>query len=425
MSINNVNFAPLNINKIALNKKKIFNDPIYGFISIPNDLIFDLIEHPYFQRLRRISQLGLTHMVYPGAIHTRFAHALGSMHMCGMALEVLKSKGQKITEDESNGVLIAVLLHDIGHGPYSHALENSIVTGITHEKLSELYMEALNIEFKGKLTTAIKIFKGEYPKRFLHSLVSSQLDMDRLDYLKRDCFYTGVEEGAIGTDRLIKMLDVHNDKLVIEAKGIYSVEKFILARRLMYWQVYLHKTVVSAEFLLATILKRAKELAIAEKPMFCSPTLSRFLHNKFSEKEFESNPVNLKLFAELDDFDIMGSIKVWQKHGDDILSVLSEKLITRKLNALEISTSPPDGTKTKKAREKAMKMYRLKQKEIPFMVQTGLLSNPAYKKEDDRINLLYKDGKIVDIATASDHQTISLITIPLKKYFLYYPKECL
>ncbi len=408
-----------------MNKKKIFNDPIYGFISIPNDLIFDLIEHPYFQRLRRISQLGLTHMVYPGANHTRFAHALGSMHLTSEALEVLKSKGHKITEEESTGVLIAVLLHDIGHGPFSHALENSIVSGITHEKLSELYMEALNVEFKGKLTTAIQIFKGEYPKKFLHSLVTSQLDMDRLDYLKRDSFYTGVSEGVIGTDRIIKMLDIHNDKLVVEAKGIYSVEKFILARRLMYWQVYLHKTVVSAEFLLASILKRAKELAIAEKPMFTSPTLSRFLHNKFSEKEFAANASNLKLFAELDDFDIMCSIKVWQKHGDDLLSIMSEKLITRKLNALEISPSPPDGSKSRKYREKAMKLYKLKQKEIPFLVQTGLLSNPAYKKEDDRINLLYKDGRVVDIATASDQQTISVISIPLKKYFLYFPKECI
>ena len=408
-----------------MNKKKIFNDPIYGFISIPNDLIFDLIEHPYFQRLRRISQLGLTHMVYPGANHTRFAHALGSMHLTSEALEVLKSKGHKITEEESTGVLIAVLLHDIGHGPFSHALENSIVSGITHEKLSELYMEALNVEFKGKLTTAIQIFKGEYPKKFLHSLVTSQLDMDRLDYLKRDSFYTGVSEGVIGTDRIIKMLDIHNDKLVVEAKGIYSVEKFILARRLMYWQVYLHKTVVSAEFLLASILKRAKELAIAEKPMFTSPTLSRFLHNKFSEKEFAANASNLKLFAELDDFDIMCSIKVWQKHGDDLLSIMSEKLITRKLNALEISPSPPDGSKSRKYREKAMKLYKLKQKEIPFLVQTGLLSNPAYKKEDDRINLLYKDGRVVDIATASDKQTISVISIPLKKYFLYFPKECI
>jgi len=409
---------------LTMNKKKIFNDPIYGFISIPNDLIFDLIEHPYFQRLRRISQLGLTHLVYPGAIHTRFAHALGSMHLVGEAIEVIKSKGHKITEDESTGVLIAVLLHDIGHGPYSHALENSIVTGITHEKLSELYMEALNIEFKGKLTTAIKIFKNEYPKKFLHSLVSSQLDMDRLDYLKRDTFYTGVSEGVIGTERLIKMLDVHNDKLVIEAKGIHSVEKFILARRLMYWQVYLHKTVVSAEMLLGGIVKRAKELAASEKPMFSTPTLSRFLHNKFGEKEFSNSPSNLKLFAELDDYDVMSSIKVWQKHGDDLLSVMCEKLITRKLNKMEISASPPDGSKSRKYREMAMKMYKIKQKEIPYLVLTGLLSNPVYKKDDDRISLLFKDGKVVDIATASDQQTISVISIPIKKYFLYFPKEC-
>jgi HD superfamily phosphohydrolase len=410
---------------ITVNKKKIFNDPIYGFISIPNDLIFDLIEHPYFQRLRRISQLGLTHMVYPGAMHTRFQHSLGSMHLASEALEVIKSKGHKITEEEATGVMIAVLLHDIGHGPYSHALENSIVTGITHEKLSEFFMEALNVEFKGKLTTAIKIYKGEYPKKFLHSLVSSQLDMDRLDYMKRDTFYTGVSEGVIGTERLIKMLEVHNDKLVIEAKGIHSVEKFILARRLMYWQVYLHKTVVSAEMLLAGILRRAKELAISEKPLFSTPTLSRFLHNKYSEKEFTNSPANLKLFADLDDYDIMSSIKVWQKHGDDLLSVMCEKLITRKLNKIEVSPSPPDGSKSRKYRESAIKIFHIKQKEVPYLVQTGLLNYPIYKRDDDKVSLLYKDGKVVDIATASDQQTISVISIPIKKYFLYYPKECI
>ena len=291
-----------------LNKKKIFNDPIYGFITLNRDIIFDLIEHPYFQRLRRIKQLGLTHLVYPGALHTRFHHALGTMHLMQKAIEVIRSKGTTITEEEAEGVSIAILLHDIGHGPFSHALEHSIVSGISHEEISTLFMDELNKKFKGKLDLALKIFRNEYKKKFLYQLVSSQLDMDRIDYLKRDSFYTGVSEGVVNTDRIITMLTVKNDELAIEEKGIYSVEQFIIARRLMYWQVYLHKTVLAAENLSVKILKRAKELALNGEDLFCTPALKEFLYNKHDLSSFQNNPKLLEIFAELDDVDIMSLV---------------------------------------------------------------------------------------------------------------------
>ncbi len=283
------------------NKLKIFNDPIYGFVSIPYEIIYDLIDHPYFQRLRRIKQLGLTNLVYPGALHTRFHHAMGAMHLMTEAIEVLRAKGNEITDEEAKGVTIAILLHDIGHGPFSHALEHSIVNHITHEDISELFMNSLNEEFKGELSLAIRIFNNKYEKKFLHQLVSSQLDMDRLDYLKRDSFFTGVSEGVVSSDRIIKMLNVKNDELAVEAKGIYSIEKFIIARRLMYWQVYLHKTVISAESLLVNILKRAKELAEKQEELFCTPALKVFLYNKFSKNDFKTKPELLDSFAHLDD----------------------------------------------------------------------------------------------------------------------------
>jgi len=312
---------------IKLNKKKIFNDPIYGFITINHEIIFDLIEHPYFQRLRRIKQLGLTHLVYPGALHTRFHHALGTMHLMGKAIEVIKSKGHEITDKEAEAVSIAILLHDIGHGPFSHALEHSIVNGISHEDISTLFMDELNKEFNGKLTLALKIFRNKYQKKFLYQLVSSQLDMDRIDYLKRDSFYSGVSEGAVNTDRIITMLTVENDELAIEIKGIYSIENFINARRLMYWQVYLHKTVLSAEYLCVNILKRAKEIALTNGELFCTPALSEFLYNQHDLTSFKKKPTLLKTFAELDDYDIMASVKVWKTHSDKILSTLCKMLI--------------------------------------------------------------------------------------------------
>ena len=306
------------------NKKKIFNDPIYGFISIPDDFIFDLIEHPYFQRLRRIMQLGLSHLVYPGALHTRFHHVLGAMHLMTQAVATIRRKGHEITQDEERAVLIAILLHDIGHGPFSHALEYDIVSGVSHEEISGFFMDRLAKEFGEDLDRALLIFKNKHHKPFLYQLVSSQLDMDRLDYLNRDSFYTGVSEGIIGSDRLIEMLNVHDGNLVLEEKGIYSIEKFIVARRLMYWQVYLHKTVVAAEFMLIHALRRAKQLAKKGEQLFASPALHFFLNNDVTKENFETDEKFLNLFADLDDYDILGALKVWQSHPDKTLSELSK-----------------------------------------------------------------------------------------------------
>ena len=334
------------------NKLKIFNDPIYGFVSLQYEIIFDLIDHPYFQRLRRIKQLGLTNLVYPGALHTRFHHAMGAMHLMGQAIDVIRSKGHAITEEEAKGVTIAILLHDIGHGPFSHALEHSIVSNVTHEDISELFMSRLNAEFNGQLSVAISIFQNKYKKKFLNQLVSSQLDMDRLDYLNRDSFFTGVSEGVVSSDRIIKMLNVVNDQLAIEAKGIYSIEKFIIARRLMYWQVYLHKTVLSAESLLVNILKRAKELAEKKVDLFCTPALHTFLYNKYSEKDFKTNPLLLDVFAKLDDNDIMTSIKVWTSHSDIVLSGLCKQLVDRKLFKVELQNQAFKEDKIKQHKER-------------------------------------------------------------------------
>ena len=319
-----------------MNKKKIFNDPVYGFVSVPYEIIFDLIEHPYFQRLRNIKQLGLTHLVYPGALHTRFHHALGAMHLMSIALETLKNKGVKITEEESKAVTIAILLHDIGHGPFSHALESCIVPSIHHEDLSILLMKRLNIEFKGALTLAIEIFENKYDKKFLHQLVSGQLDMDRMDYLNRDSFYTGVSEGVIGFDRILKMICVIDDQLVIEEKGIYSIEKFLIARRLMYWQVYYHKTVISAEQLLVKVLRRAKEISVQGKVLFATPSFSFLLKNNPSADDFKGDERYLDAFANIDDHDIYSAIKVWTNDEDVILSKLCTELINRRLYSIEI-----------------------------------------------------------------------------------------
>src|SRR5512133_382460 len=337
----------------ARNKKKIINDPVHGFINIPFDIILDLIEHPYFQRLQRIRQLGLTSMVYPGATHSRFQHALGAIHLMGQAISNIQSKGHEITEEEAEAVTIAILLHDIGHGPFSHTLEETIAEGIHHEILSGLFMEELDREFQGGLRMAIRIFRNEYPKKFLHQLVSSQLDMDRLDYLRRDSFFTGVTEGVIGSDRIIKMLNVVNDNLVVEAKGIYSIEKFLIARRLMYWQVYLHKTVLSAEKLMLMILKRAKELAGAKQNLFCTPSLAWFLYEfpsglSVNRMDPEIRTQLVSQFAQLDDNDIMASAKVWASHPDKLLSILCSKLVDRNLNRIKMQNEPLDEEFVKK-----------------------------------------------------------------------------
>ncbi|HET6225125.1 MAG TPA: HD domain-containing protein [Bacteroidia bacterium] len=404
------------------NKLKIVNDPIYGFVSLPFEIIFDLIEHPYFQRLRRIKQLGLTNLVYPGALHTRFHHAIGAMHLMYQAIEVIRAKGHEITQEEAQGATIAILLHDIGHGPYSHALEHSIVNNISHEDVSLLFMQELNKSFDGKLTTAIAIFQNKYKKKFLHQLVSSQLDVDRLDYLKRDSFFTGVSEGVISSERIIKMLNVVNDQLAVEAKGIYSIEKFIIARRLMYWQVYLHKAVLSAENLLVNILKRAKELAEKKTVLFCTPALKKFLYNKFEQADFVKNPELLDAFAQLDDYDIMTSIKVWMDHEDRVLSMLCKQLVNRKLSHVEMQKNPFKEERIQEIKEQFKKRLKLTEKEAGYFVFTGNVTNEAYRADKIRINILFKDGTVSDIAEASDQLSIDVLARTVKKYYLCYPK---
>jgi len=405
-----------------LNKKKIFNDPIYGFITINHDIIFDLIEHPYFQRLRRIKQLGLTHLVYPGALHTRFHHALGTMHLMQKAIEVIRSKGHTITDEEAEGVSIAILLHDIGHGPFSHALEHSIVSEISHEEISTLFMDKLNKKFKGKLDLALQIFRNEYKKKFLYQLVSSQLDMDRIDYLKRDSFYSGVSEGVVNTDRLITMLNVKKDELAIEEKGIYSVEQFIIARRLMYWQVYLHKTVLAAENLLVNILKRAKALALNGEELFCTPALHYFLYHKHDLQSFIDQPKTLKTFADLDDVDIMASIKIWKNHPDKTLALLCKMLIDRDLYKIKIQRKRFDKSELNKISEKIKNQLELSDKEIPYFVFQDNIINNAYNPKMDNINILLKNGKLLDIEDAADTFSISALATPVKKWFLCFPK---
>jgi HD superfamily phosphohydrolase len=366
--------------------------------------------------------LGLTNLVYPGALHTRFHHAMGAMHLMGQAIDVIRSKGHEITEEEAKGVTIAILLHDIGHGPFSHALEHSIVSNVTHEDISELFMSRLNTEFNGQLSIAISIFQNKYKKKFLNQLVSSQLDMDRLDYLNRDSFFTGVSEGVVSSDRIIKMLNVVNDQLAIEAKGIYSIEKFIIARRLMYWQVYLHKTVLSAESLLVNILKRAKELAEKKVDLFCTPALHTFLYNKYSEKDFKTNPMLLDVFAKLDDNDIMTSIKVWTSHNDIVLSGLCKQLVDRKLFKVELQNQAFKEDKIKTIKQDIKKRLKLNDKEVNYFVFTGIVSNDAYRSDKIRINILFKDGSVADIADASDQLSIDVLAKTVKKHYLCSPK---
>ncbi len=402
---------------------KIVNDPIYGFIQLPSLLVFDLIEHPFFQRLRRIRQLGLTHLVYPGAHHTRFHHAIGAMYLMTQAIDVLRSKGCEISEAEAEAVAIAILLHDIGHGPFSHALEDSLVSSLNHEELSSLFMDRLNIDFNGRLGLAIRIFRNEYEKKFLHQLVSSQLDMDRLDYLNRDSFFTGVSEGVISSDRIIKMLTVHNDQLVIEAKGIYSIEKFIVARRLMYWQVYLHKTVVSAECLLINILSRARELVRAGCKLFATPALFNFLSYSYSKDDFNNRPELLDNFAVLDDSDVSASIKVWQSHSDLILSSLCKRLVNRRLLKITLQKEPFDKAYVEDQRKITAERLGITPEEARYFVLEGSLSNNAYCQDTERINILFKDGTVKDISEAADTLNIKTLSTPVLKYYLCFPKE--
>jgi HD superfamily phosphohydrolase len=405
------------------NKRKIINDPIYGFVTLPNNLVYDLINHPYFQRLRRIKQLGLTNLVYPGALHTRFHHAIGAMHLMQEAVLTLKQKGIKITEEEEKAVLVAILLHDVGHGPFSHALEHSIVKGVNHETISSLIMQRLNKAFHGELNLALQIFNNQYKKQFLYQLVSSQLDMDRLDYLKRDSFFTGVSEGVVSSDRIIKMLNVVNNQLVIEHKAIYSIEKFLIARRLMYWQVYLHKTVLSAETMLVNILKRAKELSAQKVDLFATPTLRLFLKNDFTEKDFEKKPELLDYFAELDDTDIYTSIKVWAKHSDFVLSNLCSNILNRKLFKVELSSSKIKSTNYNTMLTRACKKYKITKKEAEYFVISNSVNNSTYNSNKFKINVLFNDGKLLDVAKASDHLNIQSLSNIVTKYYLCYPKD--
>jgi HD superfamily phosphohydrolase len=401
------------------NKRKIVNDPVYGFINIPSELIYDVIEHRFFQRLRRIKQLGLTDYVYPGAVHTRFQHTLGAVHLLYSALSTLRSKGVEISKEEEDAVALAILLHDIGHGPFSHTLERVIIDKYSHEDLSLLYMEELNKEFDGKLDLTIDIFKNNYHKKFLHQLVSSQLDVDRLDYLRRDSFFTGVSEGVIGSDRIIKMLHVVNDQLVVEAKGIYSIEKFLIARWLMYWQVYLHKTVVSAEQLLLKIFKRLKELIDKNQEVYLNREFEFFLRNKTKKNIQEI----LENFSKIDDADILGMVKVWANHPDAVLSALSNRLLYRNLFRIEIQNQPFNKSTIENLKKQASNQMNIPLSEIDYFVFADTISKTAYSAFDDNIKILYKDGTIVDIAEASDMLNTSVLSKTVKKYFLCYPKE--
>ena len=408
------------MNTLKTNKLKILNDPVYGFISIPNSLLFDIIQHPYFQRLRRVSQMGLSNLVYPGANHTRFHHALGCMHLMQKAVQVLRAKSIEISDAEANALYIAILLHDIGHGAFSHALEHSIVSGIVHEEISLLFMKQLNKEFEGKLSLAIEIFEGRYHRKFMYQLISSQLDTDRLDYLKRDSFYTGVTEGNISSDRLIKMMNVKNDELVIEEKGIYSVEKFIIARRLMYWQVYLHKTGVVAENLLVKVLKRAKELAEQGVELYGSSAFKYFLYTKITKENFDLNTLNT--FAKLDDYDVLSSIKEWISHDDYILATLSRMIINRELLGIQLQNDPFSDKEVEKVIKKAKKTLDLEGTDIAYFVFGGTLKNQAYNPKLP-IKILSKKGKLKEIAKASDQLNLKALTKPVVKYYMCFPKN--
>ena len=403
-------------------KDKIINDPIYGFVKLDKGIITDLIDHPYFQRLRKISQLGLSYLVYPGAHHTRFQHAIGCIFLMNKAIRQIRNKGHEITDTEAEALKIAILLHDIGHGPFSHALEHSIASNLSHEHLSLLFMQRLNEQFDGKLSLAIEIFKNSYPKKFLHQLVSSQLDVDRLDYLKRDSFFSGVTEGNIGTDRIINMLDVVNDNLVVEEKGIYSIEKFLIARRLMYWQVYLHKTVVSSENMLIKVLQRAKELINTKKEIYSTPSLALFLNNNYTLADFNTKPQLLNAFAELDDFDIYSCLKYWKNHADFVLSSLSNMILNRKLLKIKVQNTEFNIAEIEIERKKIQEHFNISEKEAEYFVFSDKVSNSAYNIEKANINILMKNGDVIDITAASDQFNIDALNKTINKYFLCYPK---
>lgn len=405
-----------------MNKKKIINDPVYGFITIPSALLFDIISHPWFQRLRHIKQLGLTDYVYPAAQHTRFQHALGAMYLMTRVLDLLRKKGIEITDEEYEASVICVLLHDIGHGPLSHTLEDSLLTGINHESLSYLFMQQLNKEFNGALSLSLKIFQNTYKRKFFHQLVSSQLDIDRLDYLKRDCFFSGVSEGTIGVDRIISLLTVYKDQLVVEEKGILSIENFLNARRLMYWQVYLHKTTVSAERMVVNLIKRAQHLVKSGESLTCTESLLLFLKNSYTIEHFKENQKILNAFGQLDDYDLWGAVKLWQNHNDFILSSLSTMLLQRKLFQIRMSTEPIKKDEVDQIRSNVAKSFNLLRSESSYFFSYGFVTNEAYT-EGQKINILMKSGELLDIAQASDLPNIKAISKIVKKNYLCWPKN--
>ena len=404
-----------------INKLKIFNDPIYGFITIPNALIYDLIQHPYFQRLRRISQMGLSYLVYPGANHTRFHHALGCMHLMQKAVDVLRFKGIAISDEEENALYIAILLHDIGHGPFSHAMEKSIVEEVHHEAISLVFMSQLNDEFKGQLSLAIQIFKGEYHRKFMLQLISSQLDMDRMDYLKRDSFYSGVAEGNVNSERLVQMMNVVEDFLVIEEKGIYSVEKFLMSRRLMYWQAYLHKTSLVAELILTKVLKRAKELTLKGITLPCSEPLLFFMQNRIALENF--NAQTLDLFSQLDDFDIISALKSWQGQDDFILSSLSKMIINRDLPKIKVVTDKLLLEDMLPLQERFAAENNISIADTNYFIFKGKIKNQAYSKEAEPIRILKKDRTIEDVLEASDQLNLKSLSKSVTKYYICFPKQ--
>lgn len=410
-------------NQALSNRKKIINDPVYGFITVPFPICLDIIDHPWFQRLRRIKQLGLTNLVYPGANHTRFHHAIGAMHLMTQALNNIKQKGHEISDEEFEGAVLAILLHDIGHGPFSHALEKTILNDVHHEEVSLQAMKLLNQQFNGKLNTAIKIFTNRHPKVFLHQLVSSQLDMDRLDYLKRDSFFTGVSEGIVSSSRLISMLNVKDQHLVLEEKGIYSIEKFIVARRLMYWQVYMHKTVVAAEFMLVHLLKRAKSLIKSGHDIWCCPNLEFFLHGDFTLDEIMQSEEIFDRLMMLDDDDINASLKEWQKSDDSVLSYLSKNLLNRRIHKVQVLKTPASEQTLVQLEKLIASKMNLKTEDAKELLIHEMMANQAYTKQRSQIKILQKDGSTCNLEVLADNLNLPVLSVPVKKFFLAIPQE--
>ena len=406
-----------------MNSAKIINDPVFGFIKIPRGLLYGIVEHPLFQRLNRINQLGLASVVYPGARHTRFQHSIGAFHLMTEAVRSLQEKGNFIFDSEAEAVEAAILMHDIGHGPFSHVLEDTLIHDISHEEISLLMMEEINRHFNGQLNLAISVFKGEYPKNFLHQLISSQLDMDRLDYLRRDSFYTGVTEGNIGSARIIKMLNVIDDSLVVEHKGIYSLENYLTTRRLMYWQVYLHRTCVAYEKVLVNMLNRAKYLLRNGQQVFASPALLYFLANDVDKVWFDTHPETLVNYGELDDSDIWSAMKAWKHHDDKILATLATDMLDRHIFKVEVTEEPVDETHIETiAKEISAQMEISIDDAKQYMMSVNTISKDMYNVEDDSIAILYKDGKIRDISEASELLNVQLLSKKIRKYYLCYQR---